>query len=173
MTVRWFWYLKIVFILQATCLTSFFHNQFQTPSIGNVSNGDTEFDPAILAVGRGRVQNGLNISNLDVSKFSSTIKYYWKWARLQLLMQRSLSPHQNQRSVDVRDNFSPFTNDYGISSRVVEQTLVNNLTTFSHRSFPQSSNSVMSNGQWEWVESCSEWKYFGCGGTPSKWKAGL
>ncbi|MCD7455214.1 hypothetical protein HAX54_027426 [Datura stramonium] len=113
-------------------------------------------DPAILAIGKGRAQNELNISNLDMSpSFLPQLSAFENEAGLQLLMERSPSLHQNQRFVDVRDNFSPF-NDYRISSRIVDQTMANNLLTFSQLSLPQSRNSVMSNGHgdgWNCVQS--------------------
>ncbi|MCD7452197.1 hypothetical protein HAX54_015477 [Datura stramonium] len=129
--------------------SSLLRNEYQAPSIGNVNNGDIEFmDPAILAVGKGRVQNGLNVSSLDMSpSFPPQPSAFENEARLQLLMQRSLSLHQNQRFTDNGDNF--FNDAYGISSRVVEQTLANNLSPFSHLNLPQGRNSVMSNGQWD------------------------
>ncbi|KAH0777814.1 hypothetical protein KY290_009225 [Solanum tuberosum] len=127
--------------------TSLLRNEY--PSIGNVNNGDIEFmDPAILAVGKGRVQNGLNGSSLDMSpSFPPQPSGFENEARFQFLMQRSLSLHQNQRYTDNRDNF--FNDAYGISSRVVEQTLANNLSPFSQLNLPQGRNSVMSNGQWD------------------------
>ncbi|KAK4370378.1 hypothetical protein RND71_009853 [Anisodus tanguticus] len=141
--------------------TSLLHNEYQAPSIGNVNNGDIELmDPAILAVGKGRVQNGLNFSSLDMSpSFAPQPSAFENEARLQLLMQRSLSMHQNQRFTDNGDNFSPFNDAYGVSSRVVEQTLVNNFPPFSELNLPQSRNSVMSNGQldgWNGVPSGNE-----------------
>ncbi|XP_015159137.1 uncharacterized protein [Solanum tuberosum] len=127
--------------------TSLLRNE--CPSIGNVNNGDIEFmDPAILAVGKGRVQNGLKGSSLDMSpSFPPQPSGFENEARLQFLMQRSLSLHQNQRYTDNRDTF--FNDAYGISSRVVEQTLANNLSPFSQLNLPQGRNSVMSNGQWD------------------------
>ncbi|XP_055835570.1 uncharacterized protein LOC129904063 isoform X6 [Solanum dulcamara] len=129
--------------------SSLLRNEYQAPTIGNVNNGDIEFmDPAILAVGKGRVQNGLNVSSLDMSpRFPPQPSAFENEARFQLLMQRSLSLHQNQRFTDNGDNF--FNDAYGISSRVVEQTLANNLSPFSQLNLPQGRNSVMSNGQWD------------------------
>ncbi|XP_009784817.1 uncharacterized protein LOC107819772 isoform X2 [Nicotiana tabacum] len=131
--------------------TSLLRNEYQAPPIGNVNNGDIEFmDPAILAVGKGRVPNGLSVSSIDMSSsFPPQLSAFENEARLQLLMQRSLSLHQNQRFSDMGDNFTPFNDAYGISSRVVEQTLANNLSPFSQLNVTQSRNSVMSNGQWD------------------------
>ncbi|CAN4119026.1 unnamed protein product [Withania somnifera] len=139
--------------LSGTCnmfdTSSLLRNEYQAPSIGYVNSGDIEFmDPAILAVGKGRVQNGFNVPSLDMSpSFPPQPSAFENEARLQLLMQRSLSLRQNQRFTDNGDNCS---NDaYGISSMVVEQTLANNLSPFSQVNLPQRRNSVMSNGHWD------------------------
>ncbi|XP_060175178.1 uncharacterized protein LOC132605924 isoform X3 [Lycium barbarum] len=150
--------------------TSSLHNQHQALQVGNVSNGDIEFmDPAILAVGKGRLPNGLDLSSLDMSSsFPPQLNTFENEGRLQLLMQRSLTPHQNQSFADMGNNFSPFGDAYGISSRVMEQSLANNQPTydgissraleqtlanhqspFSQLNVPQSRNSVMSNGHWD------------------------
>ncbi|CAN4119945.1 unnamed protein product [Withania somnifera] len=129
--------------------SSLLRNEYHAPSTGNINSGDIEFmDPAILAVGKGRVQNGFNVPSLDMSpSFPPQPSAFENDARLQLLMQRSLSLHQNQRFTDNGDNF--LNDAYGISSRVVEQTLANNLSPFSRVNLPQGRNSVMSNGQWD------------------------
>lgn len=128
--------------------SSLLRNEYQSPSVGNVNNGDIEFvDPAILAVGKTRVQNGFNVASLDMSPSFPPQASFENEARLQLLMQRSLSLRQNQRFTDNVDNF--FDDAYGISSRVVEQTLASNLSPFSQLNLPQGRNSVMSNGQWD------------------------
>ncbi|XP_055832731.1 uncharacterized protein LOC129901544 isoform X2 [Solanum dulcamara] len=111
--------------------TSSLHNIHQAPQVGHVTNGDIEFmDPAILAVGKG-FPNGLHLSSLDMSSScppqSNTFQ---NEGTLQLLMQRSLTAHQNQSFADTRDMFSPFGDAYGISSRGVEQTLTNNQPPF-------------------------------------------
>ncbi|XP_016441791.2 uncharacterized protein LOC107767333 isoform X1 [Nicotiana tabacum] len=112
--------------------TSSLHNQYQAPPVGNVSNGDIEFmDPAILAVGKGRIPSGFDLSSLDMSSgFSPQLSTLENERRLQLLMQRSLTPQQNKRFADMGDNFSPYSDAYGISSRVVEQTLASNQFPF-------------------------------------------
>ncbi|KAM3202342.1 putative protein isoform X1 [Capsicum annuum] len=128
--------------------SSLLRNEYQAPSIGNVNRVDPAImDPAILAVGKG-FQNGFNVSSLDMSpSFPPHPSAFENEARLKLLMQRSLSMHQSQRFTDNGDDF--FNDAYGISSRVVEQTLANNLSPFSQLNLPQGRNSVMSNGQWD------------------------
>ncbi|KAJ8535553.1 hypothetical protein K7X08_023273 [Anisodus acutangulus] len=140
------------------------HNQHQAPQVGKASNGDIEFmDPAILAVGKGRLPNDFDLSSLDMSSsFHAQSNAFENEGRLQL----SLTPHQSQSFADMGDNFSPFGDAYGISSRVVEQgnnqprfdgissrvleqTLANHQSPFSQLNLPQSRNSVMSNGHWD------------------------
>ncbi|KAL4389143.1 hypothetical protein AHAS_Ahas03G0015600 [Arachis hypogaea] len=74
-------------------------------------------------------------------------------ARLQLLMQRSLSqPQQNLRFPDIGNTFSQLGDSYGISSRL-DQSQVSNISPYPQMSLQQSTNAVMSNGQWDgWNE---------------------
>ncbi|CAN4101726.1 unnamed protein product [Withania somnifera] len=150
--------------------TSSSYNLHQASQVGNVSNEDIEFmDPAILAVGKGRLPNGLDLSSMDMfSGCPPQLNTPENERRLQLLMQRSLPPHQNQSFADMGDMFSPFGDAYGISSRVfgqtpannrppfdgissrvLEQTLANHQSPFSLLTLSQSRNSVMSNGHWD------------------------
>ncbi|XP_022731480.1 uncharacterized protein LOC111285993 isoform X2 [Durio zibethinus] len=135
--------------------SSLLRNSYQAPaSGGNGGPGDIEFmDPAILAVGRGRLQGGLNNSGLDMrSNFPPQLGPYENEARFQLLMQRSLSPHQNLR-YDVGGNFSSLNESYGISSRLMDQSRGNNMSPFGQLPLQQSRNSHMSNGHWDgWDE---------------------
>lgn len=142
--------------------SSFLRNSFQTPPTGNAgSAGEIEFmDPAILAVGKGRLQGGLNNSGVDMmrSSFPQQLHHYDNETRLQLLMQRSLPPHQNTRYADTGDSFSSLTDSFGISSRLVDQTQISGLSPFAQMSLQQSrnglmSNGLMSNGRWDgWNE---------------------
>ncbi|KAG8387741.1 hypothetical protein BUALT_Bualt02G0052900 [Buddleja alternifolia] len=138
--------------------SSLLRNQYQTPtpSSGNAfSNGDIEFmDPAILAVGKGTLPGGMNGPSFDTrSNFSPQLSTYEE-ARFQSFLQRSNLPHQNQRFTDLGDNFSTLGNGYGIPSRVMEQTLSNNISPFSHFTLPQSRSGITSNGQWDrWNEA--------------------
>lgn len=133
-------------------------SSYQTPSTGNIGGpGDIEFmDPAILAVGKGRIQGGRNGSLLDMrSNYPEHLNYFENEARVQLLMQRSLSPQQNLRFADIGNSFSQFGDSYGISSRL-NQSQVNNLSSFPQLSVQQSRNAVLSNGQldgWNEVQS--------------------
>ncbi|GAV71373.1 RRM_5 domain-containing protein [Cephalotus follicularis] len=132
--------------------SSLLRNSYQLPPTGNIGNtGDIEFlDPAILAVGKGRLQGGHNSPGLDVrSNFPSQLSAFENEARLQLLMQRSLSPHQNLRVADFGDNFSSLSDSYSISSRLMDQSQVSNLSPYAQLSLQQSRNSPMSNGHWD------------------------
>ncbi|KAL0460655.1 UNVERIFIED_CONTAM: putative general negative regulator of transcription C16 [Sesamum latifolium] len=135
--------------------SSLLRNHYHTPSGGNpISNGDIEFmDPAILAVGKGTLPVAINSAGVDFrSSYSPQLSTYGD-ARFQSFLQRSLPPHQNQRFTDLGDSFSPLSDAYGIPSRVMEQTLANNLSPFSQFTVPQSRNGITSNGQWDgWNE---------------------
>lgn len=135
--------------------SSLLRNSYQAPATGGIGGaGDIEFmDPAILAVGKGSLQGGFNNSGLDMrSKFSQQLGPYENEARFQLLMQRSLSPHQNLR-YDVGDSFSSLNDSYGVSSRLMDQSQVNNMSPYAQLSLQQSRNSHVSNGHWDgWNE---------------------
>ncbi|KAI7990418.1 Kinesin-like protein KIN-14C [Camellia lanceoleosa] len=125
-------------------------NIVQSPP-GNIGNPiDIEFmDPAILAVGKGRLPGGLNnAASLDMrSNFSSQLSAFENEARLQLLMQRSLSPPQNQRYADMGVGFAQLNDAYRIPSRIMEQSLPNNLSPFSQLALQQPRTALMANGQ--------------------------
>ncbi|XP_071722610.1 uncharacterized protein [Rutidosis leptorrhynchoides] len=121
---------------------SLLRNSYQVPPTGSViSPGDIEFmDPAILAVGKGRFQGGINNnSGLDVrSNFPSQLNAFENEARLQLLMQRSPSPHPAQRIPDFGNSFSSNNDSYG------------NMAPFASQvSLQQRMNPYLSNGQWD------------------------
>ncbi|KAI8003448.1 hypothetical protein LOK49_LG08G00961 [Camellia lanceoleosa] len=112
-------------------------------------------DPAILAVGKGRLPGGRNnAASLDMrSDFSSQLSAFENEARLQLLVQRSLSPLQNQRYADMGVGFAQLNDAYRIPSRIMEQSLPNNLSPFSQLALQQPRTALMSNGQWDaWNE---------------------
>ncbi|KAF8402776.1 hypothetical protein HHK36_010866 [Tetracentron sinense] len=137
--------------------SSSLRNQYQAPLTGNIGSiGDVEFiDPAILAVGKGRLPNGMNNSALDLrSTFSPQLTVSENEARLQLLMQQSISANQNLIFSDhIGDRFSPLSDAYGIPSRLVEQSQANNLSPFAQLSLQQSRNAHMLNGHWDgWNE---------------------
>ncbi|OMO67561.1 hypothetical protein CCACVL1_20453 [Corchorus capsularis] len=137
--------------------SSLLRNSYQAQPGGGIG-GDIEFmDPAILAVGKGRLQGGLNNSGLDMrSNYPQQLGPYENDARLQLLMQRSLSPRQNLR-YDVGDSYSSLNDSYGISSRLMDHSQVNNMSPFSQLSVqqvqPRNTHTHMSNGHWDgWNE---------------------
>ncbi|XP_022868960.1 uncharacterized protein LOC111388476 isoform X2 [Olea europaea var. sylvestris] len=126
-------------------------NQYQAPPTGDsIDNGELEFlDPAILAVGKGMLPGRLNSSSLDTRLSYSPQFTTLEDIRFQSLSQRSVPTHQNQRYTDPVDNFSPLGDAYGVPSRVMEQTLANNLSPFSQFTLPQPRNAITSNGQWD------------------------
>lgn len=146
-----------VFLLTGNSLPDPFlwRNSYQTPSTGNFGGaGDIEFmDPAILAVGKGRLQGALNSPTLDMqSNYTPQLNYLENEARLQLLMQRSISPQHNHRFSEIGNTFSQLGDPYGVSSRI-DQSHVSNLATFPQLSLQQSRNAVLSNGNWDgWNE---------------------
>ncbi|PNY05893.1 RNA-binding (RRM/RBD/RNP motif) family protein [Trifolium pratense] len=130
--------------------SSFMRNSHQTLSAGNIGGtGDIEFmDPAILAVGKGRLQGAQNSQSLDIqSNFMPQLNYFDNEARLQFLMQRSLAQQQNLRFSELGNTFSQLGDSYGISSRL-DQSQVSNLAPFPQLSMQQSTNAILSNGQW-------------------------
>ncbi|KAI4334450.1 hypothetical protein L6164_019144 [Bauhinia variegata] len=135
--------------------SSLLRSSYQLPTTGSISSaGDIEFmDPAILAVGKGRLQGALNSPGLDMrSNFPSQLSYFENEARLQLLMQRSLSSQQNHRFSEVGNTFSQLGDSHGISSRL-DQSQVSNLAPFAQLSLQQSRNAILPNGQWDgWNE---------------------
>ncbi|KAM7496671.1 hypothetical protein LguiA_021085 [Lonicera macranthoides] len=140
--------------------SSIFRKPYQapTPSVNFDTTGDIEFmDPAILAVGKGRFPGGPNSPGLDMrSNFTPQLNNFENEARLQLMMQRSLSQHQNQRYTEMGGVFSPHTDSssYGLPSRMMEQMLTqNNISPYSQFNLPHSRNGLMSNGHWDgWNE---------------------
>ncbi|KAG7564590.1 RNA recognition motif domain eukaryote [Arabidopsis suecica] len=130
------------------------------PPSGNLNAaGDIEFmDPAILAVGRGRLHNGMETADFDMrSGFSSQLNSFENDARLQLLAQRSLAAQQVNGFHDPRNvnNFSSSVSDpYGIiSSRLMDQTQGAGLSPFTQLPRQASPNPLLSNGHWDkWNE---------------------
>lgn len=137
--------------------SSLLRNAYQPQPTGNIgTSGDIEFmDPAILAVGKGRLQGGLNNPGVEMrSNFPSQLSAFENDARLQLLMQRSFSQQQNLRYPDFGDGFSHVNDSYGISSRLLDQSQASNISPFTQLSLQQSRNNrSMSNGHWDgWNE---------------------
>ncbi|KAJ8421425.1 hypothetical protein Cgig2_033932 [Carnegiea gigantea] len=136
--------------------SSLLRNPYQAFLSGNISaTGDIELiDPAILAVGKGRLPSGFDNSGMDMrNDFHVQTPLFENDSRLQLLMQRSLSPHQNLRYTDVGDNFSAVTNAYGFTSRHVEQSQPSNPSLFTQFSLQQARNTAATSGHWDgWSE---------------------
>ncbi|XP_042511126.1 uncharacterized protein LOC122086410 isoform X2 [Macadamia integrifolia] len=144
--------------------SSSLRNQYQAPPTGNIGSiGDVEFiDPAILAVGKGRLPNGINSSGLDLRPGFPSQVTPENDARLQLLMQQSISTHQMQQSISSHQNarfadqfgdrFS-WSDAYSIPSRLLEQSQASNLTPYAQLSLQQSRNVRFPNGHWDgWNE---------------------
>ncbi|KAJ4969911.1 hypothetical protein NE237_003010 [Protea cynaroides] len=131
-------------------------NHYQAPPIGNIGSiGDVEFiDPAILAVGKGRLPNGINSSGLDMrSGFPPQLTPENDGARLQLLMQQSIPVHQNLRFPDHIGDRLSWSDAYSIPSRLLEQSQASNLTPYAQMSLQQSRNARFPNGHWDsWNE---------------------
>ncbi|XP_010520331.1 PREDICTED: uncharacterized protein LOC104799481 isoform X2 [Tarenaya hassleriana] len=137
--------------------TTLLRQTYQAPHPGGNSSlaRDLEFmDPAILAVGRGRHQNGLGSAEVDMRySFPSQLNSFESNSRLEMLMQRSLSAQQQSHDEyrDLRDvnNFSSQLNNdpYGIigSRLIMDQTQG---TSLSRQPFP---NSLLhgNSGQWD------------------------
>ncbi|KAH6814596.1 hypothetical protein C2S51_023614 [Perilla frutescens var. frutescens] len=136
--------------------SSLLRHNYHTSSVGNtISNGDIEFiDPAILAVGKGLLPGSVNSSGVDDlrTRYSSQLSTYEE-AKFQSILQRSLPSHQNQRFTSLGESFSSLGDAYCIPSRVMEQTLANNMSPLSQFALSQSRNGMISNGQWDgWNE---------------------
>lgn len=99
-----------------------------------------------MAVGKERLQGGHNNLGLDMrSSFPQQMYAYENEAQAELLMQRSLSAHNNQhhRYAEMSGNFSSHPDYYGSPI---------NVSPFGQLSHPQSRNQV-SNGNWDgWSE---------------------
>lgn len=124
-----------------------FGDHYQSHIAGNP--GDIEFiDPAILAVGKGRMP-GVNDSGLDLkSGFPAQYSTPNTDPRIQLLMQQSISSHQNLRLPNhIQDGFLPI-NDNFVTSRFLAQ---NNgaLSPLELMSLQQPRNNNFINGQWD------------------------
>ncbi|KAG9453274.1 hypothetical protein H6P81_006178 [Aristolochia fimbriata] len=131
-------------------------NLYQVPSGSMGSVGDVELiDPAILAVGKGRLPLGISNSSMDLSThFPATRNSNDSDLRLRLLLQQqSLSAHQNYSLSDQQmdDGYSTIKDRF-IASRLLGQSEENNFSHFSQMSL-QSRNQQFSSGQWDsWKE---------------------
>ncbi|WOL04372.1 hypothetical protein Cni_G13093 [Canna indica] len=111
------------------------------------SSADVEFiDPAILAVGKGRMPMGISNSNLG---FKSTFPMQISSSdqRLNILKQQSLSSYQNLGIPDpVRDRFMPMGDAY-ITSYPAENH--SSLPPIAQMSFQQWKNTQFLSKQWD------------------------
>ncbi|XP_051186250.1 uncharacterized protein [Lolium perenne] len=123
-------------------------NQYQ-PQMSRHSS-DIEFiDPAILAVGKGRMP-GVSDSGLDLKNapFSTQLQTSNNDPRLQLLMQQSMPPHQNLRYPDHgQDSFNSMNDNY-LASRLLPQNH-GSLSSYAQMSLQQPRNSQLANGHWD------------------------
>ncbi|KAF8010867.1 hypothetical protein BT93_J1493 [Corymbia citriodora subsp. variegata] len=124
-------------------------NLHQPPTAGNIGNTvDIEFmDPAILAVGKGRHQNGLNNLSYDVKPFPQS-NAFESDSRLHSLMQGSLSPHQNLAYMS-GDNYSALNGTYGHPSRILDRSQVGSTPPFSQSTLQQARNGLTANIHWD------------------------
>ncbi|KAF9593336.1 hypothetical protein IFM89_021740 [Coptis chinensis] len=136
--------------------SSFLRNQYvghPTGSFGSVADVEL-IDPAILAVGKGRLPNGANSAGLDMRSAFTTQQSTSENDPRYFLMQQQISGHQNLRYPDhVGDRFSSFNDAYRGPSRLLEQSQVSNFFPFGQLSLHQSRNGHISNGHWDgWNE---------------------
>ncbi|KAL5224661.1 hypothetical protein ABZP36_011300 [Zizania latifolia] len=111
---------------------------------------DIEFiDPAILAVGKGRMP-GISDSGLEMKNsptFPAQLQTSNNDPRLQLLMQQNIPSHQILGFADhVQDPFNPM-NDY-LASRLVSQNH-GSLSSYAQMSLQQPRSSHLTNGHWD------------------------
>ncbi|XP_068668358.1 uncharacterized protein [Aristolochia californica] len=131
-------------------------NLFHVPNGSTGTVGDVEFiDPAILAVGKGRLPLGISNSGMDLSPHYPAMRHSNESdLRLQLLLQQqSLSAHQNFRISDQMDDRYSTIKDGYTTSRLLGQTEEKSFSHFAQMSLQQSRNQQFSSGQWgSWSE---------------------
>uniref|UniRef100_A0A0E0JBP3 RNA binding (RRM/RBD/RNP motifs) family protein n=1 Tax=Oryza nivara TaxID=4536 RepID=A0A0E0JBP3_ORYNI len=111
---------------------------------------DIEFvDPAILAVGKGRMP-GISDSGLEM-KTSHTFPSQLQTSndpRFQLLMQQNVPSHQNVGFAEhVQDAFNPMNDNY-LASRLIPQNH-GSLSSYTQMSLQQPRSSHLTNGHWD------------------------
>ncbi|TVU11185.1 hypothetical protein EJB05_44754 [Eragrostis curvula] len=112
---------------------------------------DIEFvDPAILAVGKGRMP-GIGDSGLEMkntSAFPAQLQTSNKDQRIQLLMQQNVQSHQNTH---IRDPFNSMSDNY-LASRLLAQNH-GSLSPYGQMPPPQPRSAHLTNGHWDgWSE---------------------
>lgn len=126
--------------------------QLNGSSLGSLV--DIEFmDPAILAVGKGRLQaGGRSSGGFDIGSFPHQLPALGTDSRLDLLTQRSISPHQSLQH-EIGDGYSSVGDSFGVPSRILDQSSLRSLNYTQVPSFQHVRNSVMANGYWNgWNE---------------------
>lgn len=120
--------------VDAQLLGSPLHTQFQVNS--NFNAGDVEFiDPAILAVGKGRLPVGVNNTGLGPrSAFHSQFGASESDVRMQLLMQRSISAAQEPRvSNHIGERFLQLDDAYTASRFSAQNPVLSQFAQLSHQ----------------------------------------
>jgi CCR4-NOT transcription complex subunit 4 len=141
----------LLFLAETRLLDNLFGshtNQYQ-PQMSRHTN-DIEFiDPAILAVGKGRMP-GVSDSGLDLKNapFSTQLQTSNNDPRLQLLMQQSMPSHQNLRYPDHGQDAFNSMNDNYLASRLLPQNN-GSLSPYAQMSLQQPRNSQLANGHWD------------------------
>ncbi|KAL6875666.1 hypothetical protein ACP4OV_013179 [Aristida adscensionis] len=124
-------------------------NHYQPHFVRHTS--EMEFiDPAILAVGKGRMpgigDSGLEIKN--TANFPSQLQTSNNDPTLQLLMQHNLQSHQNARFINhIQDAFNPINDNY-LASRFLPQNH-GSLSPYAQMAPQQPRNSQLTNGHWD------------------------
>ncbi|CAN0874881.1 CCR4-NOT transcription complex subunit 4 [Linum grandiflorum] len=140
---------------------SLHRSSYHAPPMAGSMTDIELIDPAILAVGKGRFQGGLNNNSnhpgLDLrSNFQQQLGMFENEARLQILMQRSQTQQQHQNiryGADHGNSFSTGPESYGISSRMADQLQMNgNQSAFAKLSQSQSRNGHWDNHNSSWNE---------------------
>lgn len=116
---------------------------------GTGSSVDIEFmDPAILAVGKGRLQaGGLSSPEFDIRSFPHHVHTLESNSSLDMLTQRSISPQQSLH-YEIGDGYSSLGGACSVPSRILVQSPMGNANYTQVPSFQQVKNSVMENGYW-------------------------
>lgn len=145
--------------------SSFSKTHYRTPSTGNSSNNSEAdiIDPAIMAVGRGKLPNGYTNSCFETrsTPASQSGAALDDNARYRLLMQHSnqdlkypqtymqqvQGSNQDMRySGQAADVYSSWSDMYGISSSYMDQRQSYNPSSFTPSSQQKYSNGSLSNG---------------------------
>ncbi|KAK4760611.1 hypothetical protein SAY87_005504 [Trapa incisa] len=132
----------------------FGNTETQMNGSGMGNSVDIEFiDPAILAVGKGRLQAGGHGSAVfDIGSSPHQLRAFGGDSRLDLLTQRSISPHQSLQ-YETRDAYSSIGDSFRVPSRILDQPSMGSLNYTQMPSFHQVRNSAMENGYWNgWNE---------------------